>query len=119
MEQEHRKLFVAVALISLVFLFGGCRSRMGDYTVLTTKNIDLTSFSSHSDSTGTPVEGVDEKHIIFVFPTGIPNIKEAVDDALEKGNAYMLTDAVLYYEYFYIPYIYGNSKYVVKGIPIR
>jgi len=119
MEQEHRKLFVTVALISLIFVFGGCKTRMGDYTVLTTKNIDLTSFSSHSDATGTPVEGEDEKHIIFVFPTGVPNIKEAVDRALEKGNAYMLTDAVLYHEFFWIPYIYGNMKYVVKGVPIR
>jgi len=30
----------------------------------------------------------------------------------------MLTDAVLYYEWFYFPYIYGYDKYVVMGVRI-
>jgi len=119
MKKGQKKLSVSVSLLLLCVLFSGCKSRLGDFTLITTKNIDLKNFSTHRDVKAEPVVGEDVKHIIFVFPTGVPHIKEAVDNALDKGNAYMLVDAALYYESFYIPYIYGYNKFEVRGTPVK
>jgi len=119
MKIRFNTMTICVSLLLLCTLLGGCKSRLGDFTLITTKNVDLKNFNTHEDLETEQVIGEDLKHIIFVFPTGVPHIKEAVDDALEKGNAYMLVDAALYHEGFYFPYIYGYNKYVVKGTPAR
>ncbi|MBN2316689.1 MAG: hypothetical protein JXM79_22365 [Sedimentisphaerales bacterium] len=119
MKIRFSKLSINAFLLLLFVLLGGCKSRLGDFTLITTKNIDLKNFNTHEDIEAEQVVGEDLKHIIFIFPTGVPHIKEAVDNALEKGNAYMLVDAALYHEGFYFPYIYGYSKYVVKGTPVK
>ncbi|OHB79563.1 MAG: hypothetical protein A2Z25_01750 [Planctomycetes bacterium RBG_16_55_9] len=119
MKKVQKRLSVSVPLLLVCVLFSGCKSRLGDFTVITTKNIDLKDFNTHEDVKAASVVGEDVKHIIFVFPTGVPHIKEAVDQALDKGNAYMLVDAALYHEWFYIPYFYGYAKYEVKGTPAK
>jgi len=107
-----------ILILLLCAALCGCRSRLGDFTVITTKNIDLTNFSTHSNLEREPVSGIDEKHIICIFPTGIPNIEEAIDKALAKGKGYILVDASISEEWFYFPYIYGYMKYEVKGTPV-
>jgi hypothetical protein len=108
-----------IPIFLLCVVMCGCRSRLGDFTVITTKNIDLSNFSTHSDMTREPVVGEDEQYIICIIPTGIPNVEEAIDKALEKGKGQMLVDAALYYEWFYFPYIYGYGKYEIKGTPVK
>jgi len=114
MKKGQKKLSVGVSLLLLCVLFSGCKSRIGDFTLITTKNIDLASFSSHREESGERVTGEDKQSIY----AGLPNIKEAMDDALDKVNAYMLVDAAIYYEWFYFPII-GYSKYEVTGVPIK
>jgi hypothetical protein len=50
---------------------------------------------------------------------GQPNMKEAIDRAIEKTpGAVALLDPVLYQEYWWIPFIYGESKFVIEGNPL-
>ena len=65
------------------------------------------------------VEGVDSKPIIFIFNTGTPNLKEAVDRAIESGNGIALSDVTIYYTRWYIPFIYGENKFHVRGKVVR
>lgn len=122
-KQEQIKLLVTVFLLLLSVLFCGCRSRVGDFTLITTKNIDLTTFSSHREESGERVTGEDAQFFFFGIPTDfyhICNIKEAVDDALDKKNSYMLIDATIYYERFWIPLCWwGYEKFEVTGVPIK
>src|SRR4030042_273162 len=94
-----------VAIVCLLFL-SGCSARLGDCTIMSTKNIscknvDLTKLEQHPGLVG--------KDIRF---WGIgSNLKDAADKALEQANANLLIDVVIYYESF--PLVCGG--YVVKG----
>ena len=52
--------------------------------IATTRNIEL------SVEEGAPVRGEACRSRIFVFPTGYPKIKEAIEDALKKGKGDLL-----------------------------
>jgi hypothetical protein len=114
------KLVLGLCLCCLFTCGGCCSQRLGDFTVLTTKNINLSNFSTKDNlSAGTErVSGSDVSHMICVFPTKVPNFKDAIDDAIEQGNCDLLSEAVIRYEFFYIPLIYGQEKFVVEGCPV-
>ena len=107
-----------LGLCVLVVLCAGCQQRLGDFTLLSTKNVNLADFSTESAEKSQPVVGVDSKPIVIVWGTP-PNLKEAVDRALEQSNAHMLTNAVVYYTEWYIPYVCGERKFEVKGNAVK
>ena len=107
------KKFIPIALLAL--LATGCSTRITDFTVISSKNIDM---SRGADFKRAPirVKGEDRKSIIIFFPTGEPNVKEAMDRAIEKTpGAIGLLDGVITRHGWYIPYIYGESWYEVEG----
>ena len=100
-------VFVSLALIMCVV--AGCADiRVGDFTVLSTKNIncqhvDLTSLEQH--------HGVIGKDIRFL---GIgANVKDAADMALEQYKGNLLVDAVVYQSSFPL-----FSGYTIKGTSV-
>lgn len=96
----------------------GCCRRVADFTVMSTKNIDLTKGAGFQRGEGR-TEGEDTRHIIIFVPTGEPNAKEAADRAIEKiPGAIGLLDGVVESEWFYFPYIYGYMTLRVKGTPL-
>ena len=104
-----------IFLVSATFFFTGCTQRILDFTVVSTKNIDW-SRSGEFKRNPQRVEGSDLKHIIIVIPTGVPSLEEAIDNAIEKvPGGVALVDGVLSYRWWYIPYVYGQVEYVVKG----
>ena len=86
---------VVVLGAGLLFLFG-CQQRLGDFTFLSTKNIDLSNLEMDAVEGAPIVEGEDSKPIIFIFSTGTPNLKEAVDRAIESGHGTALSDVSIY-----------------------
>ena len=102
----------------LTILLSGCTTRLTDFTIISTKNIDLTRGAEFTRS-DKRVEGEDTKHIIIFIPTGVPSPKEAADKAIESTpGAVALLDGVLEHEFFYFPYIFGYSTYRIKGTPL-
>ncbi len=80
------------AKLTLVILIGltivGCTTRMGDFTLLSTKNVDLSRLSTFERSQRQ--EGKDIK----VF--SIPSMEEAVDQAIEaEVGCIALIDATI------------------------
>jgi hypothetical protein len=112
------KFYLLLCLMFSVIFITGCSTRLGDFTVISSKNVDLSNFSTQVGLGSTRVRGEDEGHIIIIFRTKVPTIKDAIDVALDENNAYMLSDAVLKHESFTIPLIYGSRKYVVEGHPV-
>ena len=105
--------FVLFGIIS-----AGCTTRMVDFTAISTKNVDWSKAATFS-RTGSRVEGKDTAHIIIFIPTGIPNMKEAIDRAIEsKSGCVALVDGVVYQKFWWIPYIYGQHSFVVEGTPL-
>ncbi len=97
----------------------GCTHRIGDFTVASTKNMDVTD-ATHKIDYGKRTTGIDRTHIILFIPTGIPNMKEAMDVAIEASpGAVGLSDVTIKQGSFVIPFIYGQQWYEVEGTPIR
>ena len=103
----------AGALLLLVPLACATRS---DLTAVSSKNVNVGSLRLDPERSKGRAYGEDCTHIIILFPTGgQPTIDEAIDRALESKGANLLTDAVINWEYFYIPYVYGRSCWKAEG----
>ena len=115
MRKTINKLFLTVLAVSLT----GCTMRLVDFTIISTKNVDLSRAATFKRASDKRVEGKDSVSIIIFIPTGVPNVKEAIDRAIESvPGAVALLDGVVSEHYWYIPYIYGKDTYVVEGTPL-
>ncbi|NUQ82293.1 MAG: hypothetical protein HUU10_11845 [Bacteroidetes bacterium] len=84
------KLTTTSLILLIVLLLSGCAQRIGDFTVISTKNYEASKkYTKVGRFTGK------DEVFYFIIPFGIPNIKNAVDKAIEAGNGTYLTDAVL------------------------
>ena len=102
-------------LLASALLMTGCTHNIGDFTVISTKNVDFSVIAG--SRRGAQVEGDDIMHVIIFFPTsGAPNLKTAIDRAIESvPGAIALVDARLRFRSFYIPYIYGQDAFLRRG----
>lgn len=107
---------LAVALAAL-FLATGCTTRFVDYTVLSTKNVDLSKAGTFKRAANR-VSGEDQQFwIIFIPTSGAPNVKEAADRAIESvPGAIGLVDGVVSARGWW--FIFGESTYIVEGLPL-
>lgn len=111
-----KEILKTMGVVFVLLSFSGCTTRLVDFTMISTKNIDL-SRSADFKRAKQRVTGKDEAMIIIIIPTGVPNMKEAIDRALESvPGAVALVDGVVYQEAFW--FIIGTSSYVVEGTPI-
>lgn len=114
----YKKIFRLILIGAFSFMFFGCATRVMDFTIVSSKNVDFSKFPTYERGRDR-VEGKDTKPIIFIIPLGNPDGKEAIDRAIETTpGAVALVDGVLTYKYFYIPYIYGEYTYLVEGTPL-
>ena len=97
---------IVVALFAMALT--GCTVRLVDFTALSSKNCEIPG------NRGERVQGKDMKWIIFMFPTGVANIKEAVDRAIERCNGDLLVDGVVYQKGWWA-LVAGQSGFVVEG----
>lgn len=81
-----------VLFVALVVL-GGCSTRLVDFTVISSKNVNVPTKQK-----GQRVTGEDCVFVFISIPFGIPNMKEAIDRAIETaGPSYdALVDGVVY-----------------------
>jgi len=114
-----KKNLVILLLLTIV-VSTGCVVRHGDFSVLSNKLMDLSEFEIDKADRAKNLVGKDVQHIIFLFPTGgPPTLEGALDEALEKGGGDIMTDAVVYSWSWYIPYVYGQTGWSVKGDVVK
>lgn len=112
------RLLPVITLVTATMITSACTQRVADFTLLSTKNVDLSRAHEYVRGTNR-VEGRDEEAVILIFSTGIPDVKSAVDRAIESTpGAIALTDGVIHTEFFYIPLLGGSSAYIVEGTPL-
>lgn len=98
---------------------GSCTHRLTDFTVISTKNIPIGE-GVHTDfQKGTKrVKGSDLAHQVLFLPLGFPNMKEAIDKAIEQiPGAIGLVDGVVK-QSSWTCLLYGQNKYIVEGTPL-
>lgn len=99
----------------MILTIAGCATR-SDFTAISSKNVNLSNMQIDRAKSKGRTSGEDCQHIIILFPTGgPPTLDEALDRALEAKRANILTDAVVEFNSFYIPYIYGQTCWKVEG----
>ncbi len=104
-----------LTIAALLVAISGCATRIVDFTLISTKNFDL-SRAAEFKRTRKRVNGEDVRYIVIFIPTGNPSVKEAIDRALEKvPGGVALLDGVVESQSWYIPYIWGENKIVVEG----
>lgn len=108
-------------LIFLILpLLSGCVASHGNFTVLSNKLIDVKNFDLDSAPKIKNVEGVDKSRLIVVFPTKAnPNLNDALNDAFRKTDTDLMTDVEIKTFGWYIPYIYGEMGWKVKGDAVK
>lgn len=97
------RLKAVLSVLLMTFLLAGCSNRIGDFTIVSTKNVGFGQEYNQMGST----KGSDS---VFLF--GSPDMKTAVDNALENagGSARYLTNARIMQTT-----ILGYNKITVEG----
>lgn len=104
---------VMIAVMLAFVFFTGCTIRIVDFTAISTKNVKLPTKAK-----GKRVTGEDCVPVIL-FPLGVPNMKEAIDEAIESAgeNYDALVDGVVYH--INQSFLFGQICYRVEGTPIN
>lgn len=107
-----------VLFVTLLFVQISCTTRIVDCTIISTKSFSIDD-SGNYQKLDTRIEGEDLSHMVIFIPLGLPDVKEAIDNTIEQVPGCVgLADAVMYHTWFYIPYIYGQFRYIIEGTPI-
>ena len=113
------KVTALVLLMAGCILAAGCYTRLADFTVVSTKSVELEDRTFEDLDRAMGVTGLSMKQIFIIFPTGKADIEEAIDDALYKAGGDLMVDAVVYWKYWYIPLIYGQFGFKVEGDVVK
>ncbi len=105
-------------MILAVVSFSSCTHRLTDFTVISTKNVPLGDDAASLEKAPNRVRGVDRAHTVLFIPFGTPNMKEAIDKAIEQyPGAVGLVDGVVKSNGWSV-LLYGQSSYIVEGTPL-
>lgn len=113
-----KKLIISLGVLALL-MASSCTHRLTDFTVISTKNVPIGEGTRSEFVKGnTRVKGEDKIHVILCIPTGTPNLKEAIDRAIESTpGAIGLTDGVVKTK-SWTALLYGQNAYIVEGTPL-
>lgn len=107
-----------LCICAMVLFAAGCTTRITDFTMISTKNVELARAATFKRATSR-TRGKDTAYIIVSVPTGLPNMKEAIDRAIESvPGTIALVDGVVFHFAWQIPLIYGEDSYIVEGTPL-
>ncbi len=105
------KLLSSLILLLFIFLMG-CAVRQADLTAITTRNVKLDGVNLNA-LPGKKVEGKDSNFVFLFIPFGMPQLEDAIDDALDKGEGDLMLDAVIYTNHWW--FLIGQDIITVKG----
>ena len=102
----------------ILMVLPGCTRRMIDFTVISSKNVDLGD--NRAAMGGTRVVGEDSCWLVLFIPLCQPSMKEAVDRAIESaGPDYdALIDGVVYSNFLFLV-VTGKTSFKVEGTPVK
>ena len=112
------KTLKPIAALLCIASMTACSYRLTDFTVISTKNVPLGNRVAALNKADKRVKGIDRAHTVLFIPLGMPNMKEAIDKAIEQyPGAIGLADGVVKSKYW-TALLYGQSSYIVEGTPI-
>ena len=111
--------FIYLAGVLTLLLTSSCTHRLTDFTVISTKNVPVgQGVNTEFVKGNTRVTGKDLSHVVLFIPFGTPNMKDAIDRAIEATpGAIGLVDGVVKSNSWYA-LLYGQNAYIVEGTPL-
>lgn len=107
-----------IILVTLSITLASCTQNLMNFTIVSTKNIDLEQLSS-LERTSEKTIGEHKAAIIIIIPTKTIRIDQAITNTIDGiPGCVALLDGVVHSHFWYIPYIYGETKYVVEATPL-
>ncbi len=96
-----------------------CSQDLFNFTIVSTKNIELEKLSSLKKSTE-KTKGEDKASIIIIIiPTKRIKIDKAISNTIDGiPGCVALLDGSVTTKFWYIPYIYGQQKIVIEATPL-
>lgn len=86
--------------------------------MISTKNVPIGTVPTDFEKGTVRVKGVDSKPIVLAIPIGSPNLKEAIDKAIESyPGAVGLADGVVKSNFWHA-LVFGKNSYIVEGTPL-
>jgi hypothetical protein len=111
MKKLSISIFISVVLTS-------CSHNLFNFTIVSTKNIELEKLSSLQKSSE-KITGEDKSSIIIIIPTRKIKIDQAISNTIDGiPGCVALLDGVVYSKFWFIPYVYGEQKIVVEATPL-
>ena len=100
-----------------LMLLSGCATRLGDMSVISTRNVSLDEVDLDSLPQVKGVTGKDSKFIFLFIPFGVPHLEDAIDDALDKGDGDVMVDAIVHRQGWW--FLIGETSLKVKGTVVK
>lgn len=113
-----KALTSSLFLCTVVTSLAGCTQRVGDFTLISTRNIDL-SDAVVDVRQGKRVTEEDCALTLLIFPLGRPDLETAVDSALQSGRGNIMVDQVSHLRWWYIPPLVGQTCIVAEGTVVN
>ena len=90
-------------------------------TAISTQNAPVIGFQVEGAPRVDGVEGESLAKTYLWVPTRTmsPTLQEAIDAALARGNGNLMTDVVVEHEWWYLPFLYGQEGWHVRGDVVR
>ena len=106
-----------IFLIIVTFVISSCSQRIFDFTLVSTKNVDLSKAGTFK-RINKKVTGEDGVYYLISIPLGFPNLKQAIDKAIESTpGTVALVDGVVFSKSWWVV-ITGYTCYYVEGTPL-
>ena len=111
MDKLASQVLVGAMLCIGLFVITGCTTRLGDFTVLSSKNVDVSGLKPGDRFTA-------EDCINYAFnmiPLGESHWKNAMDRATEQGKGDVMVDIVFTASRWGFPLIWGQLCVIAEG----
>ncbi|MEQ9261754.1 MAG: hypothetical protein RLP14_01200 [Owenweeksia sp.] len=108
-----------ILLLSIMsFILTGCSQNLFNFTLVSTKSVQLEKLSSLKRSSE-KVVGIDKTSLIIMMPTRKTTIDQAITNTIDAvPGCVALMDGVVYSKFWWIPYLYGEQKFVIEATPL-
>ena len=85
-----------ILLTGALMFLSACSTRIAGMTMISDQNINTKGVKISQLPKVKNIVGKSKKFVFLFIPFGQPTIKEALDDALKRGNGDLMLDASLY-----------------------
>lgn len=107
----------AIIVSLMIMAISACTAHLTDMSVISNKNVNLNKVDVDKMPHVKHVTGRDSNFVFLFIPFGYPQIKTALNDALQKGDGDLMVDASLYAKSWW--FLIGQDTIEIQGTVVK